>query len=352
MTAEDKIVITAEDVAEPETAAPSQLSAEPILPLWWRILSMLLVLFPPLLFAVTIGDLVKVRRRNLPVRHAHALHYCCLLLASGVLWTILLLGLALWRPAGLLGQATRSDAVSLESFPALPSTSALSGRDIAQQLSPLVVVVHPAERPLFPQHGGIWQASGAGVIALAAHDGCLALTSRHVVDALVGSSSIGKRVGVSMRDGQHTEASVVGLHRSLDLALLWIPREASQAVFAQPIRRFKAVEVGEQVFVIGHPEGLDFSLSGGLVAQTRGEDLIQVSAPVSPGNSGGPVYDTHGRLLAIVQSVFDKSKNPNAENLNFAVRVDDLFAADAWTLLKDGRLALAAFAASEKGEAQ
>ena len=51
---------------------------------------------------------------------------------------------------------------------------------------------------------------------------------------------------------------------------------------------------------------------------------IQMSAPVSPGNSGGPVFDDRGNLVAIVTSMVDKHGDPNAENLNFAVRADAL----------------------------
>ena len=153
-------------------------------------------------------------------------------------------------------------------------------------------------------------------------------------------SGIGQLVGVTLQNKQRAHATIVGLHRTLDLALLWVLRERAQAGYVQPIRRFKTVEVGEQIFVIGHPVGLEFSISGGLVAQTRGPNLIQISAPVSPGNSGGPVYDTHGQLIAVVQSVIDKTKSPNAENLNFAVRADDLLNADAWTLAEEGRIAI------------
>ena len=85
--------------------------------------------------------------------------------------------------------------------------------------------------------------------------------------------------------------------------------------------------------------------------ETRGGDLIQMSAPVSPGNSGGPVYDIHGRLVAIVQSVFDKTKSPNAENLNFAVRADDLLIIDSWTLVKEKRFVVEAFAAMNQQRA-
>jgi len=339
----DKIIITVEDLPAPESSTTPQPMPVKTVPLWWRILSILLILCPPLLFAVTIAGLVKVRPKDLPLRHAYALHYCCLLLASGVLWILLLVSLALWTPRDLLDQVTGSTAISLQTFPSLPSSSTLSGRDIARHLSPLVVVVRNAERPFFSSSGNRLSC-GSGAVAFAGREGCLVVTSRHVVEALTRTSCLGRSVGVTLQDGQEADATVVGLHRTLDLALLWVPREASQDDFAQPLRSFKTVEVGEQVFVIGHPEGLEFSLSGGLVAQTRGEDLIQISAPVSPGNSGGPVYDIHGHLLAVVQSVIDKTKNPNAENLNFAVRADDLLTADAWTLLKEGRLAITAFA--------
>jgi S1-C subfamily serine protease len=343
MSATDKIIITSDEIASSESSVAAKPVSVQNIPLWWRLLSVLLVLLPPVLFLAAIGGLVKVRHRDLSVRHAHALHYCCLLLASGILWTLLLLGLALWTPRDLLDHVADSSPISLQTFPALPSTTTLSGRDIARQLSPLVVVVHKAESSFIPQ-GSIRQLCGSGAVAFAGRDGCLVVTSRHVVDAIAGTSCLGRRLGVTLQDGQRAGATVVGVHRILDLALLWVPREVSPADFAQPLRSFRTVEVGEQVFVIGHPEGLEFSLSGGLVAQTRGEDLVQISAPVSPGNSGGPVYDTHGRLLAVVQSVIDKTKNPNAENLNFAVRADDLLATDAWTLLKEGQLAIIAFA--------
>lgn len=247
--------------------------------------------------------------------------------------------LAIWTPTNFLKQSVEITTLSINAFPSVPSTNILTGKDIAQQLSPLVVIVHSVAPTLFPSAK---QAGGAGTIAFAGQEGCLLLTSRHVVDALSRRAGLGQLVGVTMQDGQEACSTVVGLHKTLDLALLWVPRKEAQSDFAQPIRSFKSVEVGEQVFVIGHPEGLEFSISGGLVAQTRGDDLIQMSAPVSPGNSGGPVYDTHGRLLAVVQSVFDKTKSPNAENLNFAVSADDLLNADAWTLSNKGGLAIEA----------
>lgn len=332
-----KIIITAEDVDGPEVPATAQPLQKPRIPLWWRLLSSLTILFPPLLLIVTIAGLIKIRRRDLAVRHAHTLHYCYLLLASGIFWMLALFALAIWTPSILLEQSTGTNTLSINAFPSVPTTNTLTGKEIAKQLSPLVVILHRADLPFFPSTK---EACGAGTVAYAGQEGCLLLTSRHIVDSMSRKAGLGQLVGVTMQDGQEAYSTVVGLHRTLDLALLLVPRKEGEIDFAQPLRSFKSVEVGEQIFVIGHPEGLEFSISGGLVAQTRGDDLIQMSAPVSPGNSGGPVYDTHGRLLAVVQSVFDKTKSPNAENLNFAVRADDLLSADAWTLSNEGCLAI------------
>ncbi len=338
----DKITITTADFEDMDSSPRTPVACVPPIPLWWRLLSALLILCPPVLFIVTIVGLTTLRRRDLLVRHAYTVHYCCLLLASGIIWTLVAFALAIWMPSTLLDRISVTSTLSINTFPQLPSDNILSGKDIARQLSPLVVVVHHAgHHALFSSDRGGKQACGAGALALATHDGYLLVTSRHVVDALSGRSGIGEIVGVTLQDGQEAHATVVGIHRSLDLALLWVPRKQANTEYVQPIRSFKTIEVGEQVFVIGHPEGLEFSISSGLIAQKRGTGLIQMSAPVSPGNSGGPVYDTNGRLLAIVQSVFDKTKRPNAENLNFAVRVDDLLNSDVWILAKKGHTAIA-----------
>jgi hypothetical protein len=64
---------------------------------------------------------------------------------------------------------------------------------------------------------------------------------------------------------------------------------------------------------------------------------LQISAPVSPGNSGGPVYDQQGNLLGVVSSTLDKSYQPNAENLNFAVSAQALLREGDWEFSKDGK---------------
>jgi hypothetical protein len=63
--------------------------------------------------------------------------------------------------------------------------------------------------------------------------------------------------------------------------------------------------------------------------------VLQISAPVSPGNSGGPVYDEYGNLLGVVTSKVARSVDPEAENLNFAVSTDALLHESDWEVLNN-----------------
>ena len=99
--------------------------------------------------------------------------------------------------------------------------------------------------------------------------------------------------------------------------------------------------------MIGHPEGLRFSLSTGVISRT-GPGTIQMTAPTSPGNSGGPVFDDKGNLVAIVTSVIDKQNDPNAENINFAARADALLEESGWNFFGAGRERLISFQAHWK----
>ena len=135
-------------------------------------------------------------------------------------------------------------------------------------------------------------------------------------------ATVPQKVMVSVGMNGWASAQVVGRHKHLDIALLWLDRHFGDAEFTQPVATYGSVQMGEKIFVIGHPEGLNFSVSNGIVSRTPGNDVLQVSAPISPGNSGGPVYDEFGNLLGIVTSKVARSMEPEAENLNFAVSTD------------------------------
>lgn len=85
-----------------------------------------------------------------------------------------------------------------------------------------------------------------------------------------------------------------------------------------------ALEVGERILVVSSPLGLDFSVADGVLSARRtvdGRVFLQISAPVSPGSSGGPVVDASGRLVGLVVSGL---RGAGAENLNFALSARNL----------------------------
>lgn len=83
------------------------------------------------------------------------------------------------------------------------------------------------------------------------------------------------------------------------------------------IRSYTDLSVGERVFSIGAPAGLDKTLGEGLISGLRdfgNVRLIQTSAPISPGSSGGGLFDSRGNLIGITTMMLKE-----AQNLNFAI---------------------------------
>ena len=81
-------------------------------------------------------------------------------------------------------------------------------------------------------------------------------------------------------------------------------------------------EQGDQIYVYGNPKGLDCVLSDGIVSALRemsGSDIIQITAPISPGNSGSPVTNERGEVIGIATF-----KQRACENCNFAVSIQEL----------------------------
>jgi S1-C subfamily serine protease len=219
-----------------------------------------------------------------------------------------------------------------QQFPALPRPAAMDGVALSQSLKPLVVVVAAEPRGWLSRRRGTITEYGSGLLLRADDEGYLFATARHVVDLGLPRERAVKAL-VATVSGEWSEAEVVARHSRLDAVLLWVPRREGHGNFAQPIAK---AEDGEQVFVIGHPEGLKFTMSNGIVSRID-SDIVQISAPVSPGNSGGPVYDAQGDLVAVVSSKLDHHTDPNAENLSFAVSAVAMWDAAGWDFSGNGR---------------
>jgi hypothetical protein len=118
-------------------------------------------------------------------------------------------------------------------------------------------------------------------------------------------------VGLS---GTYAVDSLVAIDASADLAVLKIPGLA-----APPLKlgQSEDVAVGDAVYAIGNPEGLEGTFSEGIVSgiRTIGADkLLQITAPISPGSSGGPVINGRGDVVGVAVATFSEG-----QNLNFAI---------------------------------
>jgi S1-C subfamily serine protease len=134
---------------------------------------------------------------------------------------------------------------------------------------------------------------------------------------------------VKLADGRDYPATLVGASEAHDIAVLSI-RAAGKPLKPVAIGTSHDLRVGQKVFAIGNPFGLDWSLTTGIVsALDRSLDnesggvnrhLIQTDAAINPGNSGGPLLDSAGRLIGINTAIY--SPSGASAGVGFAVPVD------------------------------
>jgi len=332
----DKVVISNLEVAEVGEVLQGPRKLEPKLPPeipWWGKATLsIFVLVLPLLCLIAIILRVSLRKQPPRTKHAMLAYLSTLLVISGLITSLGIMVMLSLAPPPAIGNSGLSELDERTQFPKLPSISVLSGADVSQELKPLVVVISPAAKVWFGRGDGPANSFGAGALLGVDASGYLFVTARHVVGGL-GVCGRVQHAFLAGLTGIWATADIVGVHKQLDLALLWMPRRSGEAEFVQPLSSPKD---GEPIFVIGHPQGLRFSLSSGIISREAG-GIIQISAPISPGNSGGPVYDERGNLLGIVSSTTDKSINPNAENLNFAIASDALQNVSDWQFFARGQ---------------
>ncbi len=91
--------------------------------------------------------------------------------------------------------------------------------------------------------------------------------------------------------------------------------------FVRSIRSFNGLRIGERVFSVGSPRGLENTFGEGLISglrKSKNRRLIQTTAPISPGSSGGALFDAFGKLIGITTF-----RLKDSESLNFAIAVDE-----------------------------
>ena len=215
------------------------------------------------------------------------------------------------------------------------SGSSLTTEQVADLVSPSVVVI-TTEQVVYSQwswYGQNQVESGAGSGVIISSDGYI-LTCAHVVD---GASNITVTIG----DKDYT-ATLVGEDTTSDIAVIKID---ANGLTPATVGDSDSLKVGQNVMAVGNPLGeLGGTVTGGMISalnrsvtiqgtnSTNTMSLIQMDASVSPGNSGGGLFNMNGELVGIVNA---KSSSSDAEGLGFAIPINDAIKV-AQELLENG----------------
>ncbi|HYQ16514.1 MAG TPA: trypsin-like peptidase domain-containing protein [Polyangiaceae bacterium] len=200
--------------------------------------------------------------------------------------------------------------------PKKPAAGDLTPAELFKRLAPAVVTI-----AMLDEHGGE-VAGGTGFVI---DSSGTTVTNHHVIQQ-------GKSVNVRFIDGAtYDEVTLLTDDSANDLALLRVPlskpKTGKPPVFdALRLGDSDAVVVGERAISIGNPLGLDHTLTDGLVSARRmlqGRAWIQMSVPVSPGNSGGPLFNMRGEVIGITTAQIGGLFG-QGQNLNIAIPVKTL----------------------------
>ena len=213
------------------------------------------------------------------------------------------------RPVTARGDLAGDEQNTIDIFrSAAPSVVYITSIAVRRNLFSLNVY----EIPQGTGSGFIWDRQGRIV------------TNFHVI-------SDASRLEVTLADHSTWKASLVGAAPDRDLAVLQITAPASKL---QPIAVGESnnLLVGQKVFAIGNPFGLDQTLTTGIVSALGREitavtgrtihDVIQTDAAINPGNSGGPLLDSAGRLIGVNTAIY--SPSGASSGIGFAVPVGEV----------------------------
>lgn len=173
----------------------------------------------------------------------------------------------------------------------------------------------PGRTPAFPEQNEPKQSANALGSGFIIDSEGYVVTNNHVIEDA-------EQVQVVLEDGTTLPARIVGTDPRSDLAVLKV--ESRKSLPAVMFGDSDSVRVGEWVVAIGNPFGLGGTATAGIVS-ARGRDIqsgpyddyLQIDAPINKGNSGGPVFDTQGRVIGINTAIF--SPNGGSVGIGFAI---------------------------------
>ena len=193
--------------------------------------------------------------------------------------------------------------------PGPPREAGKNEVNLAKLTRPGVITIAVADS------SGDYSGLGSGFVMTS--DG-LIVTNHHVIDG-------GDSFDVLFSDG-----TVLGVKEILfsdekrDLAVLRVSSGGRELPFLDLAAEDRNIGVGEKIAVMGSPHGLAGTFTTGIVSAKRSDesvDMLQITAPISPGSSGSPVVDSNASVVGIVTGAVVEDK---AQSLNFAIDISEL----------------------------
>jgi serine protease Do len=188
--------------------------------------------------------------------------------------------------------------------------------ELYERVSPAVVSITSASINPYGTANQIERKAGSGVIVDAAG---LILTNSHVVFG-------GQLLTVTLDDGTALPARIVGADPVFDIAFLKVLPPTGGILPVARLGDSDSLRVGDEVYAIGNPFGLEQTLTRGIVSAVNRvlpgatwnlkEPLIQTDAAINPGNSGGPLVNRCGDVVGLTTAIF-----PDAQSIGFAIPV-------------------------------
>ncbi|QWR78556.1 S1C family serine protease [Candidatus Magnetomonas plexicatena] len=170
-------------------------------------------------------------------------------------------------------------------------------------------VVNITTTTLMRDFFSVYPQKGSGSGSIITPDGYV-ITNLHVVEDTA-------EITIVMNDGKKFKAKFIGADADSDIAIIKILTEKTAVFKALEFGNSEGLQVGQRVFAIGNPFGLNSTLTAGIISALGRplttehgrviEDVIQTDTPINPGNSGGPLLDTDGKMIGINSAIFTPS---------------------------------------------